>query len=470
MPTPTPPKTSFSVTDFKNINKDLCDDTPCGASVVVSENPCPECCGGGGGGEPGPPGPQGPKGDPGEPGSASCPKIFAGPLLADPEEPIDPMAFEALLNQTGYIVRLQLGTGSSYDTQQSLPADISVSGPGEQGYIPASGASAGTILGTAIVSNTVSGILYPIAIKTDFNGIPNYTNINTFRDFIKARGNDLQLNSDYYLTGDNRYLIPSFLNQIPNNYTFISNDRSVTESANGPYNLKAFKDLTNGIIGSKDPQTGVITPGTIRYTNMDVVNPPSVTNLGKKIINEEGEVGVSYNCETCIQPIGEQYKLNSAEDAAACDFFVDTENGVLYSKDDDDPTKFRENGIPLRRTPQIPELPNVSPPPKDLVGKIIAAIPMQDFTYKWQYFVQLGAQWDTESNQFVATGATVTAYNGAENNGDLQGIGTGQFSGFGNIDDIKMLPIANNIVVPISKVGSVYMFSLSNAYQGCGGA
>ena len=266
--------------------------------------------------------------------------------------------------------------------------------------------------------------------------------------------------------------IPSLLTSDGYNdgvYTFISKDKSVIDSANGPYQLKKFKDLTQGIVD-----------GVIRSDEFKSENPTSFTNLGEKIINSGGDIGVDYDCEDCIN-VAEENRLTDIADVGDCDIFVDTENGVMYTRDgnwpDSSTPKFKENGIPLRRTPVIPE-PEVYPAekPNTFTAIILSSEPYPIPTasaphFKWRYRFNEVTFNDTQK-KFIPKASETDyvnswAYNGAENNGDLNGIGNGLFDNFPT-GSFEMLPIRPNTVVTMIFDAGKYIFSMPNAYKaGC---
>lgn len=464
MPTPEEPKTRFTVSDYESIRNVSCSDDPCGNPVIVNENPCPDCCGGGSGEV----GPQGPPGPPGPAGDAGCPKLFAGPLIDENE-----MAFEYLKGLRGYIVSLNFGGGVDSYKQASFDAIVSTLGPGEQGYISTANAPGNNadILGNSNVSGN-SGYIYPIALQTTVNDIDYYQNEVKFEDFLRARSRYYteDNNPDFFFT--NRSGIANLLSsgtidavtsEFSAPYTFICTDSSMKESPNGPYNLANFYNLVDGVVN-----------GTKLYTELQVSNPPSVTNLGDKIIDTEGAIQVSYDCESCIQPLGEDYKLTDTAQAEGCTYFVDTENGVLYEKETNEASpnygRFRINGIPLRRQPTIPEPLSEK---RDIVGIITSftAASVNTPPTRWTYGVD-EIQYDENQSKFISSGQTITssAYNGAENNDTLDGIGLGQFDSFPDPTAFTMLPIAQGTVVNLQRIKGKYVFSIPNAYDGCGGA
>lgn len=465
----------FTKADFLAAQVQNCSEEFCDVSFIVSGPPassgggCCDC-------PPGPPGPPGPAGPPGEAGDASCFKVYAGPLFPDSGQGVDPLAFEELKQKKGYIVRLNLGT-QGYS--QSYDASVVVNGPSGNGYISLSGANAGTINGSSQISE--NGIIYPLAIQKSFGEYYNYSSINTFEDFLKAKaGQEGKVDLDYYTKQENVNKIPDLLNNASTGglYTFISNDNSVKESPNGPYNLTAFKDLVTGI-----------TDGSIKADGIKSDNPPSLTNLGRLIKKADGSIGADYDCEDCIKPKEGEYVLASDTELGPCDVFVDTENGVLYERDPtnwgedgDGGPRFKEHGIPLRRQPVIPEIP---PPPEEttFLAIITGNTPFnQTLTpalpapyYRWLYSFK-PATFDTVStsptfNKFIASSSTkydnVKAWNGAENNNILEAIGEGMFANF-NSSQFEMLPIRTGTVVTIKFAAGKYIFTIPNAYKaGC---
>ena len=112
----------FTLNDFNSAKIEGCSNDNCDVAFIVSKavssggNGCCDC-------PPGPSGPPGPAGPPGPSGDSSCVKVFAGPLFPDPEEEIDPVSFESLLNTKGYMVRLN----ANYDAEEEgESADISI--------------------------------------------------------------------------------------------------------------------------------------------------------------------------------------------------------------------------------------------------------------------------------------------------------------------------------------------------------
>jgi len=464
MPTPEEPKTTFTVADFNNLNTSSCADDPCGKPVIVNDDPCPDCCGGGGEvGPQGPPGPQGPAGD------AGCPKLFAGPLIDQNE-----MAFEHIKGLKGYIVSLDFGGGDSSYKQASFDAVVRTLGPGEQGYIDTSNEPGNNapILENPNTSG-LSGYIYPIALKTTgSNGYNYYQNEVKFEDFLRARARYFTNGADADYFFNNRAGIASLLSSGTTGdseassetgapYTFICSDSSMKDSANGPYRLGDFFNLVDGVV-----------KGNTLYTDLQPPNPPSVSNLGDKILTPEGGLGISYDCESCIQPLGDDYKLTDTTQAEGCTYFVDTENGVLYEKDTNEGSpnfgRFRVNGIPLRRTPELPEGGFEK---EDLTGIIVGhqVSSNNDPPTRWTYTVE-DISFNTTTLRFEASGNQKTAYNGAENNDDIDGIGLGQFDAFPDPTAFTMLPIRNGTVVNLHRVKGKYIFNLVNAYSGCGGA
>ena len=346
-------------------------------------------------------------------------------------------------------------------------------GPGEQVYIntenePGNNAD---IIGNSNVSGN-SGYIYPIALRTTVNGIGYYQNEVKFEDFLRARSRfytpdnspdffftDRSGIADLLSSGTTDAVISDFTAP----YTFICSDSSMKESPNGPYNLAKFYNLVDGVVN-----------GTTLYTELQVSNPPSVTNLGDKIIDTGGAIEVSYDCESCIQPLGEDYKLTDTAQAEGCTYFVDTENGVLYEKETDETSpnygRFRINGIPLRRQPTIPE-PLIEK--ADIVGIITSSTnaSANNPPTRWTYGVD-EIEYSDGQSKFISSVQmiTSTAYNGAENNDTLDGVGFGQFDSFPDPTAFTMLPIATGTVVNLHRIKGKYVFSIPNAYDGCGGA
>lgn len=429
-----------------------------------------------------PPGPQGPPGPPGargEAGESSCPNFYAGPLLPE-ETPIDEQAFQDLLESKGYIV--QLNTGDGLYTQAEVDADIVTYPDGEISYIR----SATGQIGTGLTSNTED--LYPMAYETiGANGVSYYNHTPTFGQFLEMCGlrdgtGTTEQRKNFYKTGNNRQQIPSLLNcnnapsgsnapvgVVSRVYTFVSRDSSATSGVNGPYLLEQFKNNVQGIMD-----------GTVRSDTFQTDNPASLTNLGHQIVKEDGSIGVAYDCEDCIQGPPDSNRLETLDNLGSCDYFVDTENGVLYTRDGNWPTnapKFNENGIPLRRKPDI-ELP--PPTPRSIGGVLLKITTNTEFdvpenpspkAFRWKYAFDI-VRFNPANDSFtVVRSSTPNEYalNGCEVFNDLDGIGSGQFVNFPNAPtQFEMLPIRTGTIVLAKKESGKYIFSIPNAYKaGC---
>jgi len=462
----------FTLNDFNSAKIEGCSNDNCDVAFIVSKavssggNGCCDC-------PPGPSGPPGPAGPPGPSGDSSCVKVFAGPLFPDPEEEIDPVSFESLLNTKGYMVRLN----ANYDAEEegesaAFDASIITSGPGNQGYI---NPSTGAITAGDNPNESGNGFIYPLdKVTTSSTGNDYYSSTVSFRDFLelKSTKDSTPQASKNYLEAD-KTQIPSLLTgdgYNTGNYTFISKDKSAIDSVNGPYRLKKFKDLASGIVG-----------GSIRSDEFKSDNPVSLTNLGEKIINSGGEIGADYGCEDCIN-VEEQNRLTDIQDVGDCDVFVDTENGVMYTRDgnwpDSSTPKFKQNGIPLRRTPVIPD-PEIYPAPKP---KVFAAIikssePFPNPTapspyYKWRYRFN-EVTFNSTTNSFVEKTTETSynnswSYNGAENNNDVYGIGRNDMFGSLPVGSLELLPIRVGTVVTMTFDAGKYIFCVPNAYKtGC---
>jgi hypothetical protein len=462
---PTPQFPTFGSDQFEASKKPGCASDACDVNFIINKPSTPtygntgDCC------CDCPPGPQGPPGPPGPTGSSEsiCGNTFAGPLLPPNEDDIDQKAFDNLISFKGYIValRTQDGTYDINNMDASVTTDISAT----QAYInPANG----TMSGNPNISGEKD--LYPIAYRTISQVDPSitYDNYNpTFEQFIRMCGVRDRSNEDFYLTGTNRRTIPTLLNpqnnsRISRTFTFISNDSSVVGSANGPYNLGQFKETASGVVD-----------GTVTHSQISADNPKIRTDLGLQITTNDG-IGVAYECEDCIQA-PEENKLTDLATIGSCDSFIDTENGVLYTRDKtgEPPTgtsnwpsgipRFNANGIPLRREPNIPEQ-FFRRKEEFILATIVSSTPIFPTApfHSWKYTFRKTTFVD---GLFIALEPLYEefAYNGAEAMNDIEGIGEGLFDGF--TGSAEMLPIRNGTVVHMKKQGEAYIFSMPNAYK-----
>jgi hypothetical protein len=464
----------FGSNEFNETRRSGCADDSCNINYIINRqtttsgsgsDSCCDC-------PPGPQGPPGPKGETGTSGSTGCSNVYAGPLLPANTGPIDEQAFQDLLSNKGYIVKLEV-TGGLYN-QVEVDADVTTYPGGNIQFVNSSN-------GTLFAGNTSNETdFYPFAYETvsAVTGISYYNHTPTFGQFLEMCGlRDSAIGTaddrkNFYKVS-NRSSIPSLLkcnnDPIPSRarlYTFISKDSSVTGGVNGPYHLTAFSDTVTGVIN-----------GSIRSSTYSSDNPVPLTNLGHQIVKSDGTVGVAYSCEDCIQGPSTSNRLTDVNALGSCDVFVDTENGVMYTRDEtgDWPSgapRFNENGIPFRRQPQIPEIP--SPPPKNpkvdytFMARITGSTPVAGAPpfFKWTYTFE--AVFPATNGTFITTVPSVTgsAMNGAEVNNDLNGIGLGLFDAF-PAGSFEMLPIRTGTIVMMQKEPTIstYAFSIPNAYK-----
>jgi len=471
----------FGQEDFDKLKLQSCADDSCDVNFIVSR---PVVSSGGDGGccdcPPGPPGPPGPRGAKGDPGDGGpCPKVYAGPLLPPDGPGIDEQAFQDLMESRGYIVQLSI-VGGNY-SQAEIDADVFTYPNSEIQYVQSSD---GTLSG-GLQSNEEE--FWPFAYETiGANGIGYYNHTPTFGQFLEMCGlrdstGTTEQRRNFYKTGNNRLQIPSLINcvnaptvpaqgLVPRTYTFVSRNSSAIGGSNGPYYLEQFKNTVNGIIN-----------GTIRSDDFQGDNPAILTNLGHQIVKSDGTVGVAYDCQDCIQGPPDSNILDNSGNLNDCDVFIDTQNGVMYSRDEagDWPSgapRFNPNGIPLRVPFPDQELP--LPPPRIRKETVLIRItnstrvitnPDPNLQNIWVYTYEIvDFNPSTLEYNLLRPGNPGTfAYNSCEVLRDKDGIGQDQFINFPN-NTIEMLPIRNGIVVVAKKDGQHYIFSVPNAYKaGC---
>lgn len=461
-----------------------CSDETCNVNFIVNR-PIVDSGGDGGGccdcppGPQGPPGPPGAKGDPGDGGI--CPKVYAGPLLPPDGPGIDEQAFEDLMESRGYIVQLKIAVGGLPNqvgrySQAEINADVYTYPNSEIQYVQ----SADGQLSAGLSSNEDE--FWPFAYETiGPTGIKYYNHTPSFGQFLEMCGLRDHANRNHYKTGNNRLDIPSLLNcenapnspgqgLIPRIYTFVSRNSSASGGSNGPYYLQEFKNTVSGIMN-----------GSIRSENFQSDNPATLTNLGHEIVKSDGTVGVAYDCEDCIQGPPDSNRLTDSADLNNCDVFIDTENGVMYSRDEtgDWPSgapRFNPNGIPLRAPFPDQELP--LPPPRtkketeliQITGNTRVtsnADPNLQNIWSYNYSIVEFNPSTLQYNVLRPGNPGTFAYNSCEVLRDKDGIGQDQFINFPN-NTIEMLPIRTGIVVVAKKDGQHYIFSVPNAYKaGC---
>lgn len=479
----------FGQQESQQAIKSGCSDEACNINYIISR---PGVSSGGDGGccdcppgPQGPPGPPGPKGAPGDGGV--CPKVYAGPLLP-PAAGIDEQAFQDLLGTRGYIVQLRLAVNAAPNqvgrySQAEVDADVFTYPNSEIQYVDSSNGA----LSGGLPSNEEE--FWPFAYETiGPTGIKYYNHTPTFGQFLEMCGlrdattGTPEQKRNFYTTGNNRAQIPSLLNcenapansQEPNLqpriYTFISRSASASGGSNGPYYLEEFKNTVTGI-----------TNGTIRSDTFQGEERATLTNLGHSIIKTDGTIGVAYDCEECIQGPPDSNRLTNSADVNECDVFVDTQNGVVYSRDEDGDwpsgaARFNPNGIPLRAPFPDRELP--LPPPKkaketELI-RIISSVrvttnPDPNLQNIWFYNYEI-VKFNPQNLGYTTlrpANPGSFAYNSCEVLRDKDGIGLDQFINFPN-NTIEMLPIRNGIVVVAKKDGQHLIFSVPNAYKaGC---
>jgi hypothetical protein len=467
----------FTAEDYEQSRRVGCSDDSCNINYIINRPGVSTSGGGGGSGDgccdcpPGPQGPPGPAGPRGDSGSTGCSNVYAGPLVSSSTTGIDEQAFQDLLGSKGYIVRLSV-VGGNYSVAE-IDADVVTYPNGDISFLNINGT-----IGSGQISN--EDTFYPIAYQTvGPTGISYYNHTPSFQQFLEMCGlRDAASKDPSYSTPAELYTvgyrndIPSLLNcvnaQVPNNrpYTFISKEGAAMGGVNGPYYPTQFKNTVSGIVS-----------GTIRSDTYSSDNPATVSNLGHEIIKSDGSIGVAYDCIDCIQGPPDANILSTISGLTSCDVFVDTENGVMYTRDDQDwpsgSPRFNQNGIPLRRQPSFPEIPPppaVRNPPVDntffarITGSTgVGATPP---FFKWTY--QFEQVFPNTSNGFTTTtsGITGTAINGSEILNDIEGIGDGIFDNF-PAGSFEMLPIRTGVVVLMQKNKNpeTYAFSIPNAYK-----
>jgi hypothetical protein len=337
----------FTQTRFQQVNTGGCADTTCGRSVIINEDPCPDCCGGGGGGGEGPPGPAGPAGPKGPTGPAGRPPLIRCGCLETNEEDggsggsiqqqcIDDITGKVVMSSTG------IDYYSQNTTSNNFFQDNCFSGVGQVcGYFnvtnsntesPPLGKSTGS-LGT--ISTTLTGDKYIVAwgyIGT--GGVPNVNYTWKYGDFKKLNG-----------LGSNKLTATQ-----GSKFTFMPTDSLFT--GNGQIDLGGWKSIvTENPPPSQDliaaflndfPQCATDGTGT----------PPSPKNgQGGNIMDSAGK---ECSCEGCT----EDNALKPEDDIAAGDVFIDACNKIMYIAGDSG--AFPANGIPFG-----PEDRPCPPPPDD---------------------------------------------------------------------------------------------------------
>lgn len=451
----------FGQNDYNKAKDTGCSSDGCDISYII-HNP-PSGGGGGGCGE-GPQGPQGPPGPAGPPGSSVQPptKIHCG-VLKPAVTVIDPVAFEAMMGLSGYMVALQ---GTSYDLSDpavipdaTIVTDTITDSFGDpRNFIDETNGGPISINGS---SNTE---IFPIYRRETPNGstTQHYQHETKFEDFVKLKGRQIGQGENHFAV-TNPTLIPSLLKgtQGPaaQSYTFVCSDSLFTKTAGAGFDTTKFNSFVQGVTSGTivtDPESGEMT------TADEIQNPKPFTNLGAGICGEPSTRRDT--CANCIQ-CPEEDRLGVCSDLGPGDMFYDTENGVLYTQTAGGGS-FNENGMPMRRQP---ESKNVAFPNKKekkescFMVKIMGSTLMSGTSFRWTYAC-LQTFFNPNTKNWDVAGTSITALNGAE---------TGSNSGVGNIHasitngTFTLKPISNGVVVRIcSDKSGNYVFSLSNGYSG----
>ena len=319
----------FDLKRFQEVNSDGCADTTCGRSVIVNEDPCPDCCGGGGGGEgpPGPPGPQGPKGPAGPAGRP--PLIRCGCLATNPTDggSGDPIQQECIDNITGRVVMSTTSldyfssnfTSNSFFQANCTPTCGYFNVTNVNQANPALGSFTG---GLGPSSTSLAGDKY--IVSWGYIGTGNVPNVNytwKYGDFKKING----------LAADKLTATQGV------KFTFMPTDSLFT--GNGQIDLGGWKSL---VTGTADPAGDLVAAFLNDFPQCatdGTGTPPGPKNgQGGKICESAGG---ECACEGCTA----DNQLQNCDDIAAGDVFIDACNKIMYIAGESG--AFPENGIPF---------------------------------------------------------------------------------------------------------------------------
>ena len=452
----------FGQNDYNKAKDTGCSSDGCDISYII-HNP-PSGGGGGGCGE-GPQGPQGPPGPAGPPGSSVQPptKIHCG-VLKPAVTGIDPVAFEAMMGLSGYMVAL---TGTSYDLSNPdvIPdATIVTDTITDSFNIPRNFIDE-TSGGPISINGSSNTEIFPIYRRETPNGstTQHYQHETKFEDFVKLKGRQIGQGEDHFAV-TNPTLIPSLLKgtQGPaaQSYTFVCSDSLFTKTAGAGFDTTKFNSFVQGVTSGN-----IVTDPDGEMTTADEIqNPKPFTNLGAGICGEPSTRRDT--CANCIQ-CPEEDRLGTCSDLGPGDMFYDTENGVLYTQTEGGGS-FNENGMPMRRQPESKNV--VFPNKKEkkescFMVKILDSQIIVPFSNMWSYTCQevfRNSNPTSTNDLWIPTTIVKTAVNGAE---------TGLSSGVGNVHTglgttVTMKPIAAGVVVRVCPDKNAnYVFSLSNGYE-----
>jgi len=317
--------TEFTKSRFNQVNDSGCVDTTCGRSVIVNEDPCPDCCGGGNGTQ----GPAGPAGPPGPTGpSGRSPIIGCGCLGTNPtdggsggpiqQQCIDNLKGRVVISNTGIDYYGQTTTSNNFFQVNCSPAAFcgyfNVTNPNQA--IPPLGSFTGNL---GDPSTNVTGDKNIVA--WGYIGIGNVPNVNytwTYGDFKKLNG--LSTNKLTATQGSK--------------FTFIPTDSLF--AGGGSINLAEFKSLVEGTPSAE--LTAAFLNDFPECATDGTGTPPGPKNgQGADIC---GSIGGVCECEGCTP----ENAFPNCDDLQAGDIFVDACNKIMYIAGEGG---FPANGIPF---------------------------------------------------------------------------------------------------------------------------
>lgn len=345
----------FTKDRFEQVNTGGCADTTCGRSVVVNEDPCPDCCGGGSG-EPGQPGQNGKDGKDGAPGRP--PLIRCGCLPTNPKDGgsggpiqqqcIDDITGKVVMSSTSINYYSGKSTSNSFFQYNCNPGGNSgcgyfnVTNPNQAN--PALGNFTGD-LGTS--STDPSGDKYIVA--WGYIGTGNVPNVNytwKYGDFKKLSGYDA---------------VGKLTATQGQKFTFMPTDSLFT--GNGQIDLGGWKSL---VTGTADPAGDLVAAFLNEFpqcaTDGTGTPPGPLNGQGGNICTSAGG---ECTCEGCTA----DNQLQNCDDIAAGDVFIDACNKIMYIAGENG--AFPANGIPFgpedtpcppkEECPSCPDCPQPEP-------------------------------------------------------------------------------------------------------------
>jgi len=317
--------TEFTKSRFNQVNDSGCVDTTCGRSVIVNEDPCPDCCGGGNGTQ----GPAGPAGPPGPPGlNGRSPIVGCGCLGTNPtdggsgspiqQQCIDNLKGRVVLSSTNINYYGQTTTSNNFFQVNCSPTCgyFNVTNPSQQQ--PALGNFTGNLGAPSTIVTGDKNIVAWGYLGT--GSVPNRNYTWTYGDFKKLNG----------LSADK--LTASQAQQ--SKFTFIPTDSLFADG--GSINLAEFKNLVQGT--PSEELTAAFLNDFPECATDGTGTPPGPKNgQGADIC---GSIGGECQCEGCSP----ENAFPNCDDLQAGDIFVDACNKIMYIAGEGG---FPANGIPF---------------------------------------------------------------------------------------------------------------------------